>query len=47
MLRATLSLRCCASLRTADAPSACLTQAAIGLSPLTQNLILYVPENEH
>ncbi|MCS7077402.1 MAG: hypothetical protein NZ455_11870 [Bacteroidia bacterium] len=26
VLRASLSLRCCATLRTAHAPSACLTQ---------------------
>ncbi|MDW8348164.1 MAG: hypothetical protein RML94_14475 [Bacteroidia bacterium] len=30
VLRATLSLRCCAALRTANAPSACLTQYAFG-----------------
>ncbi|MCS7028411.1 MAG: hypothetical protein NZ519_06550 [Bacteroidia bacterium] len=28
VLRATLTLRCYAALRTADAPSACLTHAA-------------------
>ncbi|MCS7075265.1 MAG: hypothetical protein NZ455_01075 [Bacteroidia bacterium] len=30
MLRATLTLRCFAALRTAYAPSACLTHAAFG-----------------
>ncbi|MCS7076932.1 MAG: hypothetical protein NZ455_09505 [Bacteroidia bacterium] len=29
MLRAALSLRCCATLRTAHAPSACLTQRSL------------------
>ncbi|MCS7078342.1 MAG: hypothetical protein NZ455_16640 [Bacteroidia bacterium] len=37
VLRATLSLRCFAALRTAHAPYACLTQAASMLSSFIQN----------
>ncbi|MCS7075419.1 MAG: hypothetical protein NZ455_01855 [Bacteroidia bacterium] len=33
MLRAALSLRCCATLRTAHAPSACLTQQLLDALP--------------
>ncbi|MDW8348277.1 MAG: hypothetical protein RML94_15045 [Bacteroidia bacterium] len=33
VLRAALSLRCCASLRTAHAPSACLTQQLLDVLP--------------
>ncbi|MCS7077748.1 MAG: hypothetical protein NZ455_13650 [Bacteroidia bacterium] len=33
MLRATLTLRCYAALRTADAPSACLTQQRLDVLP--------------
>ncbi|MDW8347759.1 MAG: hypothetical protein RML94_12440 [Bacteroidia bacterium] len=40
VLRAALSLRCFAALRTADAPSACLTQAVSRLTLLIQNLTL-------
>ncbi|MCS7077249.1 MAG: hypothetical protein NZ455_11100 [Bacteroidia bacterium] len=35
VLRATLSLRCYAALRTADTPSACLTQATSMLTAFT------------
>ncbi|MCS7075077.1 MAG: hypothetical protein NZ455_00105 [Bacteroidia bacterium] len=33
VLRATLSLRCFAALRTAHAPSACLTQQSFAILP--------------
>ncbi|MCS7076859.1 MAG: hypothetical protein NZ455_09130 [Bacteroidia bacterium] len=33
VLRATLTLRCCAALRTAHAPSACLTQQPLDVLP--------------
>ncbi|MCS7076696.1 MAG: hypothetical protein NZ455_08310 [Bacteroidia bacterium] len=33
VLRATLTLRCYAALRTADAPSACLTQQLLDVLP--------------
>ncbi|MCS7078003.1 MAG: hypothetical protein NZ455_14925 [Bacteroidia bacterium] len=47
VLRATLSLRCFATLRTAHAPSACLTQQPLGFLPHFYTYLYFTLLNAH